>query len=195
MDPRSGSVQQQQQQQPAQLQQQQAEVWSVTHDAARQRFFVALPLAAAPTTGLSGVVASLGLGAKPALQASEAYLQYRTLGSASCVGAALSQATCQQVELSDIFVPEAFRERGVANSLVLALLGFASEKSICDVRVPNQDVRRYLESSMPCWANKGFEPMLCSRKAAGEASHTALPAQAAQAQAQAQAAQAAQAKA
>ena len=193
MDPRSGSVQQQQQQSAQQQQQQQSEVWSVTHDAARQRFFVALPLAAPPTTGLSGVAASLGLGSKPALQASEAYLQYRTLGSASCVGAALSQATCQQVELSDIFVPEAFRERGVANSLVLALLGFASDKGICDVRMPNQDVRRYLESCMPCWANKGFEPMLSSRKAAGEASHTALPAQAAQSQAQA--AQAAQAKA
>ena len=76
---------------------------------------------------------------------------------------------------------------------MLALLGFALETGICDVRVPNQDVRRYLESSMPCWANKGFEPMLSSRKVAGEASHTALPAQAAQAQAQA--AQAAQAKA
>jgi len=68
--------------------------------------------------------------------------------------------------------------------------GFASEKGICDVRVPNQDVRRYLESSMPCWAAKGFEPMLSSRKVAGEAPHMAQAAQA-----QAQAAQSAQAKA
>ena len=96
------------------------------------------------------------------------------------MGAAPAQA-CQQVELTDIFVPEQFRERGVATSLVLALLGFANEKAICDVRIPGADVRRFLESNMASWATKGFEPMLSSRKAAGEAAQTALPAQATQA--------------
>ena len=164
--------QQQKQQQPSQ------ETWPVSHDAARQRFAIALPLAAAPSTGLAGGIAGLGMGTKPAPQASEAYLSYRTLGSATCVGAALLQAaSCQQVELVNIFVPDEFRKRGVAASLVLALLNYANDKGICDVRVASPDVRSYLEQAMAVWAAAGFEPMLSSRKATGEAAQ-APPAQA-----------------
>jgi predicted GNAT family acetyltransferase len=180
----ASTTQEQQQQQQHQHQQQQKqqqpsqETWPVSHDAARQRFAIALPLAAAPSTGLAGGIAGLGMGTKPAPQASEAYLSYRTLGSATCVGAALLQAaSCQQVELVNIFVPDEFRKRGVAASLVLALLNYANDKGICDVRVASPDVRSYLEQAMAVWAAAGFEPMLSSRKATGEAAQ-APPAQA-----------------
>ena len=64
--------QQQKQQQPSQ------ETWPVSHDAARQRFAIALPLAAAPSTGLAGGIAGLGMGTKPAPQAWRACARART---------------------------------------------------------------------------------------------------------------------
>ena len=116
-----------------------AEKWVVEHDQLRQRFSikltasgVATPAAHAATTAstdgrLAAGLRSLSLTAAAAPEAS---LTYKLLGSATCQQA---QQGCTQAELVDIFVPEAFRERGCASALVAAMLAYAAERSICDV--------------------------------------------------------------
>ena len=159
-----------------------AEKWVVEHDQLRQRFSikltasgVATPAAHAATTAstdgrLAAGLRSLSLTAAAAPEAS---LTYKLLGSATCQQA---QQGCTQAELVDIFVPEAFRERGCASALVAAMLAYAAERSICDVRVPSADVRRFLDKTS-AWKGTAFEPMLSSRKAAAAVA-AAVPAQA-----------------
>ena len=89
------------------------------------------------------------------------------------VGAPTATATasvpCTQAQMLNITVPEAFRHKGVGTALAVAFLQWCRSPNgpaICDVALPNADVRKFLEAHMDELASTGFCPMLSSRKPA-----------------------------
>lgn len=120
--------------------------------------------------------------------------------ASSALAAITTGATCQQIErecpqspnrgrrklapaltalapqpaptVTTIFVPEAFRHRGVGAALALALLGWAQKQSICDVLMPDPAVRSFVGCHMAAMQSRGYDLVLTSRKAAAGAAPT-----------------------
>jgi len=132
----SSTSQQQQQPQTSSQSSQVPSQWRATNNTASSRFEI-----------------KFASGSNAAAQP-DATLSYRLVGQAGAQ---------QQLELSSISVPEASREQGVATALVLALLAWAKEQRIQDIRLPDAEVRKFVEAHMSAWCGAGFTPMLCAR--------------------------------